>query len=143
MGRKVGTSIAGLMLHKFCSQKGPSPLLFLFSSSFFKERESSTSFRYVYSSSKCVPLYCSPEAKTFVAIEIFYWRLMPSKTDGHVRGHLQTMWTAEGGGGVTKMSMFVHMGEGGLGLCPCGLWFPHFYIWFREFASTGWVMNEV
>ena len=38
-----------------------------------------------------------------------------------IRGHRQTMWTAEGGGGVPKMSMFVHMGEGGLSLCPCGL----------------------
>ena len=31
-----------------------------------------------------------------------------------IRGHLQTMWTAEGGGGVPKMSMFVHMGGGGV-----------------------------
>ena len=31
-----------------------------------------------------------------------------------VWGHLQTMWTAEGGGGVPKMSMFVHMGGGGV-----------------------------
>ena len=31
-----------------------------------------------------------------------------------VRGHLQTMWTDEGGVGVPKMSMFVHMGGGGI-----------------------------
>ena len=35
-------------------------------------------------------------------------------------GHLQTMWTAEGGGGVPKMSMFVHMGEGGSR--PLSMW---------------------
>ena len=36
------------------------------------------------------------------------------KDSTYTRGHLQTMWTAEGGGGGPKMSMFVHMGGGGV-----------------------------
>ena len=59
--------------------------------------------------------------------------------DISIRGHLQTMWTAEGGGGFPKCPCLSTWGEGGLGLCPCGLWFPHFYIWYQEFASNGWV----
>ena len=31
-----------------------------------------------------------------------------------MRGHTQTMWTGQGGGGVSKLSMLVHKGGGGV-----------------------------